>query len=674
MIRKTSRSLNNAALLTRRRKLARWLAAAALVATSATVLAQNRDSPESLLPPGFDPPATRSPSPTPTPRATRTGRNRPTPSPSPTASATPSPAPTPAATSSPLPPPVTPPTSSTSSDAPDPGFDNVGSQPVIQPLPTQRPAGQRPTAALPPVSDIGEEVLDEFSQGPVGYDIPPAAQRSLSYVGVISQGDGGLPEGAAASTGGRFLGFVLKGTDGPILSRWGSILLRRALLSRIQTPSGIGGADFAALRAKVLLNMGEQDAARALVQEVDSSNYTPLLYQTALDSYVATSDLVGICPVVGGGAQALKDDSRWTMARAICAAFSGEQSTAVAQLQRAERAKVADRFDLLLAEKLVGAASRRRSVTIEWDGVNEMTPWRYGLALSTGLQPPDSLLDGKKRQFASWDVRSPILPLAKRLEAADYAAGSGVLSSAAMVDLWSTLYDESDQGTGNWNTRAAELRTAYAAKDPAARVSAMQSLWESGGDELRSYGRKVLTAYAAARIPVSEDHAASADGLIASMLAAGLDRNALRWGRVVPEGSDGWAMLVLAAPVRDTPVSEGAIDSFYSGDDSPKARKSAFLLAGLAGLGRVEAATVNEKATDWGINLSRRTGWTRAIDEAAERGDQATVAYLAGLGMQGSDWSKMTPLYLFHITSALRRSGLEAEARMIAAEAIARGG
>jgi hypothetical protein len=45
---------------------------------------------------------------------------------------------------------------------------------------------------------------------------------------------------------------------------------------------------------------------------------------------------------------------------------------------------------------------------------------------------------------------------------------------------------------------------------------------------------------------------------------------------------------------------------------------------------------------------------------------------LAGLGMQGQSWQQMTPLHLYHITSALRRVGLEAEARMIAAEAVAR--
>jgi hypothetical protein len=45
---------------------------------------------------------------------------------------------------------------------------------------------------------------------------------------------------------------------------------------------------------------------------------------------------------------------------------------------------------------------------------------------------------------------------------------------------------------------------------------------------------------------------------------------------------------------------------------------------------------------------------------------------LAGLGMQGDGWGRMTPRYLYHIISALNRVGLSGEARMIAAEAVAR--
>ena len=50
----------------------------------------------------------------------------------------------------------------------------------------------------------------------------------------------------------------------------------------------------------------------------------------------------------------------------------------------------------------------------------------------------------------------------------------------------------------------------------------------------------------------------------------------------------------------------------------------------------------------------------------------ALVALLAGLGMQGESWQRMTALHLYHIVRALDAVGMNAEARMIAAEAVAR--
>nr|MBP6363401.1 hypothetical protein [Novosphingobium sp.] len=69
----------------------------------------------------------------------------------------------------------------------------------------------------------------------------------------------------------------------------------------------------------------------------------------------------------------------------------------------------------------------------------------------------------------------------------------------------------------------------------------------------------------------------------------------------------------------------------------------------------------------------RTTNWTRLIQQAADVNNRELVVLLAGIGMQGDSWARMTPLHLYHIVSALNRVGLSAEARMIAAEAIARG-
>ena len=97
------------------------------------------------------------------------------------------------------------------------------------------------------------------------------------------------------------------------------------------------------------------------------------------------------------------------------------------------------------------------------------------------------------------------------------------------------------------------------------------------------------------------------------------------------------------------------------------------MVAGLAGLGRVSDATRDEFAGQVGAGLGGQTHWTATIDQASNVGNTELVALLAGLGMQGSGWDKMTPRALYHIVAALNHVGLSGEARMIAAEAVARG-
>jgi hypothetical protein len=455
------------------------------------------------------------------------------------------------------------------------------------------------------------------------------------------------------------------------VSRWGHILLRRALASRLDAPSTMNAADFAALRASLLLRMGEGEAARALVQDVDTGNFTPGLTSAAFDAYIATADFTGICPAMAihGGS---RDDPPWRLADAICAAYRGEGSSALSQLDRALSRGIMPKIDILLAQKYAGAAGKaRRAVTIEWDDVSDMTPWRYGLTIAVGLEPPEALMRNAGARYDYIAATAPMLGLATRAAAADRAAGAGILSSAAMVDLYSQIYADSDL-TGAWADRAERLRDAYVADQTPERIAAIHSLWDGASGEPQRYSRQVLTAYAAARLPVDAEFANDAPELIGSMLAAGLDRNAARWGQAVEQGSQGWALLALAAP-GDMAADSGALDRYYDDDASENSRKTAFLVAGLAGLGRISADRADDYAGRLKFDLRGETRWTKLIDQAAEVRNPTLVALLAGVGMQGDSWAKMTPRYLYHIVSALRAVGFEAEARMIAAEAVARG-
>jgi hypothetical protein len=326
---------------------------------------------------------------------------------------------------------------------------------------------------------------------------------------------------------------------------------------------------------------------------------------------------------------------------------------------------------VLLAQRYAGAAGEGgRAVTIEWDEVDELTPGRHAFARALGVEVPEELRERGGARYALSDVLIPAVPLPQRVAAADVAAARGVLSASAIVDLYSQLWTDGGVPEGE-KERAGTLRDAYVAANAAARLEAMRELWGQGNDG-DDYGRHVLTAYAAARLPVAEPLAEEAPRLVTSMLAAGLDRNAMRWADLVPEGGLAWALLALAEPGDPGEVSGGALDSFIEDDDSADRRKARFLVAGLAGLGRLDEGTAQSLAADLGVNLERGSAWSQRIDRAGELGNPALVALLAGVGMQGDSWERMTARHLFHIVRALNRVGLGAEARMIAAEAVAR--
>ncbi len=566
------------------------------------------------------------------------------------------------------------------SSLPSPSGSTATSVPVIQPLPGAPAAAPTlPRVAVPSdlpsladLENLPPDQLDELLGLKPKFDIPAAARRSLEQVGVIGTDDGGFAPHSLAAQPAALVRAVIAGTKGPVVSRWGHILLRRALASRLDAPQGMDGAEFAALRTGLLVRLGEGRTARALAQDVDGANYSPELTQAALDAYVASADPVGMCPVAAlqGGA---RKDGQWQVIRAICAAFSGESSSAMSQLDRATYRGAMPRIDMLLAQKFAGAGGNaRRAVTIEWDGVKTMTPWRYALSIATGLTPPATAMAGASPMYDYTAATAPMLGLMARAAAADRAAAAGVVSSAAMVDLYSQIFAADDVDAA-WSARSAKLRDAYVASDPAARMTAMKALWDDTGSPDARYSRQILTAYAAARLPVDKSFAGDAGGLVAAMLGAGLDRNALAWAGTVPQGSMAWAQLALAAPTRSNPVTSSAIGDFVSGDQTPQARKSRFLVAGLAGLGRIDESTIRSQSSKLSIDLGRQTHWTRLIDRAATVNNPALVALLAGVGMQGNGWDKMTSVNLFHIVGALERVGLGAEARMIAAEAVARG-
>jgi hypothetical protein len=491
---------------------------------------------------------------------------------------------------------------------------------------------------------------------------------------VLDPGDWGLGPNAFGTGNGAYLATLMRQLEAPLPSRWMSMLLRRALMSRVPSPATVGPVDWVAERAALLLRMGEADAARSLVQAVDVTNYTPGMIQTALDTALATADPAALCPIVVPG-RALGDQPVWRVADAMCAALAGEAARAGALVDQARNSGAVSGADLLLAEKVVGAGTdARRAVSVDWDEVDSLSPWRFGLASATGMEIPERLLATAGPRMQAWFARAPMVPVEQRMAAAKVAAVLGVFSSNALVEMHALQFDGADPGEAA-GTPAGRLRIAFAHRDAGQRLSALRDLWDDGDTPDSRYAQRILTAGAAAGLPPSADFAEHADDLIAAMLSAGLDEEAARWSGIVASGDAdvlAWGLLAVGSPRPEVDLSSSSIQAFRDEDDSRGDRKSQFLVASLAGLGRISPAEASSLSADFGFELGREDRWTRALDQAVRARQPGTVALLAAVGMQTGGWANVPASHLYRIVRGLRQVGLEFEARMIAAEALTR--
>jgi hypothetical protein len=553
----------------------------------------------------------------------------------------------------------------------------VAPAPEPQPAPPQREPSPEGGAEIV-VQDRPESQTQ--TAPPPAVEYPSHARRDPATAGALEP-DHGLGTEPWGQASGAFLSALLRHMDTPFASRWAHIGLRNALLARAPSPGGVNPADWSAERAWLLLRMGEADGARMLVASVDTDLFTPKMVQVAVQSALASSDPLALCPLADGMQRV--EPKILPLVHAICSGLNAEPQSASAQIETARRRGPVGGVDLALAQKVVGAASDTgTAAVIEWEPVEGLTAWRYGLSTATGMSPPQRLIDRASPQLRAWYARSPMIPFSDRLDSARIATGLGVFSSQALGDFYSWIYDQTDPNELS-ATDAWQLRLAFAANDREDRLAAIRRLLaigqgpEAGDGRLQREASRALVAAAAARIDPDRELQQDAPELIASMLAAGLDAQAARWAGALEGMNDGyadpaWALLALGAPEGTVEISTGRVNAFIGRDDSPGLKRSALLVAGLAALGRLDINTASRLNARHRLNIQRTSQWTRAIDAAARNRQGGTVLVLTGTGMQAPDFASVPPAHLFRSVLALRNTGQDFLARMIAAEALAR--
>jgi hypothetical protein len=508
-------------------------------------------------------------------------------------------------------------------------------------------------------------------QPPVEY--PGWARRDVWSVGKLDPAAIGLGDNPWGGSSGAFLTTLMRRMNTPLASRWAHIALRDALLAKVRAPRDVNPVDWVAERSWLLLRMGEADAARMLVDAVDTNRFTPKMTQVAVQSALANADMAALCPLEPNLRQT--ESNIRPFVQAMCAALAGDADSASAQIDDARRHGRIGGIDLSLPQKVIGAAGTGRAATIDWDPVDSLTAWRFGLAVATGMAPPDRLVNVSSTQLRAFEARAPLLSPQQRLSSALIAGGLGVFSSQSLVDLYSAIYDTTDPSDLP-TTDAWQLREAFVGKDEVTRLDAIRHMLGLGKQGLQKEAARALVARAATLVTPSGKLGKDAPDLISAMLAAGYDAAAAKWipaigGMNDADGDRCWAMLALGAP-DVTAVGTGRLSGFIRRDNSRDKVRSALLVAGLVGLGRISTDTANSLNRRYGLGLGTTTSWTRAVDAAAARGQSGTVLVLTGTGFQTANWDRVPAAHLYHAIAAIRRTGQDFTARMIAAEALSR--
>jgi hypothetical protein len=550
------------------------------------------------------------------------------------------------------------------------------------PLPGTVPAPLPGLAAeagpdAPPDAAIGESPLGglDAPADPRAAARDPLAARSaldIAFVGVLTPANGGFAPSAFAGADGLFLAALARRLDAPIASRRAAVLLRRALLTRADPPARIVAGDWVAARALLLMRTGEIDAAKLLVDRLPIDAYTTATYKVAGQVALVAADLGALCPIARTGRQ-ISEDRMWDMALGICAALEGDDISAASMFdalqQQGQRGQVSA-FDVRLAERVATmAGGGGRATNINWAEAPPLTPWRFGVAVASGVAVPAEALPALGRARHGWIIRQAGLAPEIRLAALPIAAVEGSASAQELVSGIVALAPDEDA-----DSPLGRLRTAFTAARPEARLAAMQAIWSApvaGLDaEPARYAGLLQTSAAAARLTPAPSLADASADIVASLLAGGHVAAARAWWPVAQEAPDAvraraWALLAVAGAVPATPSDFK--DWRSETDASPRA--AARLLAALAGLGQTRGSGWSGLTDD--LLPATDSRWSRAIRAAGRAKRSGEVALLAATGLQGR-WAEVPALHVLAITEALVASGHGADARLFAAEALTR--
>ena len=514
-------------------------------------------------------------------------------------------------------------------------------------------------------------------------------------VGLIGEAEGGFAVSMWRGSRRALLESLLPRLPARLASPIARGLAVRLLTTRAIAPAGSSdGRGLLALRVERLVALGEAALAGRLAALAPAAAADEALAKTAAEASFLEDDYAGACQRIERGARGFEDDY-WQRARAFCLLLSGDRDRAEILVDVLRERGGASGIFFALMESLASGAPA---------GVDSLPdPSGLDLAMMRAAKAPlpADVLSSDRPSVLLAVIGNPNAGLDLRLVAAERALAYGAIDARRLSEIHDAVPDEdapdgaapAASGPTDWGPRrrALLLREARDAPDGRAKAAALRRVLKVAGE------RGGRTLVLAASLPVVEAIEPEPDllwfaGDAAAVLgASGKPERAGAWLALAAGGGGAaretaarlWAAARLAAP-QDGPAP--ADPDAYGGwlrsvgaEGAPEGREKAILLAALLdALGRPLAPARWAELLAAGRSVRRPRGadiaWTRALDEAARAGRAGETVLIALLGLGDARGGLADAAAVAPAVAALRRIGLEREARGLALEAAVRGG
>lgn len=391
------------------------------------------------------------------------------------------------------------------------------------------------SATAPSLRPSPGQVPESVTGGGVQVDQLGAVDQGS--VGVLTPSDGGFPvdmwHGTDLESAKRLIAELPVDTESPAMRD----IMRRLLLSRAATPAGGkgngNGTDLVVLRARVLLAMGEANAALQLIDAVPHPRRGILFERVAAEAHLVTGDYIAACRPAADGAKDGSDSNFWDKLLIFCQAVAKQNSKAELGLAVQREAGGADPAYFTLINAIINGTP------VTSLKIDAPTPMLVAAAAASGSKLDDGVLaTAGMPVVTALALSDKVVSPEVRVEAAERAAAAGAIDSERLRDAYKKVeFSKKDRDNAlsradalpGPQARALLYQAASGETVPSARAETLGKAVEIADKTGRPTAMALAIAPLFRQLSISSDLLWLAPQTVRTMLRVGDDRAAMSW-------------------------------------------------------------------------------------------------------------------------------------------------